>query len=157
MRIISHRGLLDGPDSELENRPAQIMSALDEGFDAEVDLWVVDGKLYLGHDGPSHPIAPAFILDSRLWIHCKNMESFHFLRDYGHGCNFFYHDSDLVVLTSKQIGWTYLGKPETTHPRSICVMPEVTYGWDEIGAMARARSWYGMCSDYPRRIRACLA
>lgn len=157
MRVISHRGLLDGPNPDLENRPSQISAALEEGFDAEIDLWERDGKLYLGHDRPDHPISPAFLLDNRLWIHCKNMESFHFLRDYGQGCNFFYHDSDLVVLTSKLIGWTYLGKPETMHPRSVCVMPEVTYDWDAIASMARSREWYGMCSDYPRRIRSCLA
>ena len=50
MIFIAHRGLITGPDFEKENKVATIDFAIKDGFDAEVDLWVLDNKLYLGHD-----------------------------------------------------------------------------------------------------------
>ena len=38
MKLIAHRGLMFGSDKTNENAPYQIESALDKGFDAEVDL-----------------------------------------------------------------------------------------------------------------------
>ena len=37
--LIAHRGLYNGPDPWLENKPEQITKALTLGFDAEVDVW----------------------------------------------------------------------------------------------------------------------
>ena len=57
MKMIAHRGLLSGPDKDLENRPEQIDTALSKGFEAEVDVWVVDGqKFMLGHDQPLYQL-----------------------------------------------------------------------------------------------------
>jgi hypothetical protein len=47
MKLIAHRGLFNGPDVNLENRPQQIETALSRGFDCEVDLWIVDGNMFL--------------------------------------------------------------------------------------------------------------
>jgi hypothetical protein len=41
MRIIAHRGNLDGPDPTRENSPIYVMAALAAGVDVEVDLWLV--------------------------------------------------------------------------------------------------------------------
>ena len=73
MKLIAHRGLYNGPDKNLENRPYQINSALGRGFDCEIDLWVFDDRLYLGHDGPQYNITEDFLQQSGLWIHCKNL------------------------------------------------------------------------------------
>ena len=156
MRIIAHRALLDGPSAELQNRPDQIQLALSRGYDVEIDLWRVHGKWMLGHDGPEHDITWSQLNDQRLWIHCKNMDAFLWLRALGSDLNYFWHENDLVTLTSKLIIWTYFGKPETKGATSVCVMPEVTYAWDDVVDMARANDWYGMCTDYPERLRACL-
>lgn len=157
MRIIAHRALLDGPNSELQNHPVQVSRALGFGFDVEIDLWRVDNTWMLGHDIPQHNVNDDFINQGRLWIHCKNMEAFHWFRDRGGDHQFFWHENDLVTLTSKLIMWTYFGKPETKHRMAVCVMPEVTYPWDDVVDMARAGDWYGMCTDYPERLRGCLA
>ena len=55
MKFISHRGNLFGP-SYRENTITQIEKALSlpELF-VEVDIWVKNGKPYLGHDGPATP------------------------------------------------------------------------------------------------------
>ena len=44
MILISHRGNLMGRDPETENSPQQIRKALSLGFEAEVDVWCVDGE-----------------------------------------------------------------------------------------------------------------
>ena len=157
MRIIAHRALLEGPNAELQNHPVQITRALGLGYDVEIDLWRVDGKWMLGHDEPEHEISWAALSDPRLWIHCKNIEAFHYLRSIGSEHQYFWHENDLVTLTSKLIIWTYFGQPQTKHHMAVCVMPEVTYPWHDVVDMARTDQWYGMCTDYPERLRECLA
>jgi hypothetical protein len=154
MKFIAHRGLMDGPDDNMQNRPDQIVKALDHGFEAEIDVWHVDGKWVLGHDGPEHDTDIGFLQQKGLWIHCKNLDALFTLRSLKHHYNFFWHESDTVTLTSTNVIWTYFGKPETVSPMSVCVMPEVTYGWDEIENMVRSWHWYGFCSDHVNRLRA---
>ena len=62
MKFISHRGNVNGPNPELENKPEQILKCLDEGLDVEVDVWVFGNKLYLGHDEPLTEITLSFLL-----------------------------------------------------------------------------------------------
>ena len=52
MRIISHRGCLDGPDPSIENNLNQIDSAIKYSFDVEIDLWMLNNDLFLGHNEP---------------------------------------------------------------------------------------------------------
>ena len=155
MKFIAHRGLTDGPDEKMQNNPDQIVKALDHGFEAEMDLWYTDKKWVLGHDGPEHEIDFDFLKQAKLWIHCKNLDALFTLRGHGARFNFFWHESDLVTLTSHNIVWTYFGKPETVSPMSVCVMPEATYTGDEMKEMARSWQWYGICSDYVNMLRAC--
>ena len=56
MKIISHRGNLKGRNPNLENTKHYIDSALNEGFDVEVDLWKIDRNYYLGHDNPENKV-----------------------------------------------------------------------------------------------------
>ena len=44
---IAHRGNLKGPNQRFENEPSYIIEALKEGFDVEVDVWLLKDKLYL--------------------------------------------------------------------------------------------------------------
>lgn len=157
--IIAHRGLLDGPDSGLQNHPVQITKALGLGFHVEIDVWYIDDTWFLGHDGPEHRIDLDFLTrnSDKLWIHCKNLDAFFkFKTDIGHQLNYFFHDTDAVVFTSKNLVWTYFGKRETMHHSSVCVMPEVNYEWDEIVQMTNNNSWCGICTDYPRKLKECL-
>jgi glycerophosphoryl diester phosphodiesterase len=52
MKIISHRGNLDGAVWQRENTMLYILEALARGFDVEIDVWLSNGVLRLGHDGP---------------------------------------------------------------------------------------------------------
>ena len=54
MKLISHRGNLNGPNKERENHPDYIWEALQAGYEVEIDVWWVDGKFKLGHDEPQY-------------------------------------------------------------------------------------------------------
>ena len=157
--IIAHRGLLDGPDYGLQNRPDQITKALGLGFHVEIDVWYIDGIWFLGHDGPEHSVSWSFLLEhsGKLWIHCKNLPAFFkFESDNTHSLNYFWHETDAVVLTSKKNVWTYFGKPDMMHVNSICVMPEVTYEWYAIVEMTQLNKWHAVCTDWARKLKECL-
>lgn len=108
MRYISHRGNIDGIRRDLENKPSQIDEAISRGFDVEIDLWLSDGLLYLGHDRPEHKINDRFLIDrsSNLWIHAKSIDTVSLL--YRSDLNWFWHESDKFTLTSKGIPWSFL-------------------------------------------------
>jgi hypothetical protein len=139
MIYIAHRGLINGPDKELENKPEHIIEVLNMGFQVELDLRVIESKLYLGHDGPQYPIEPEFLQKPGLWIHAKNSEALFWLTHTYY--NYFWHQEDDFTITSRGHIWTYPGKPLSEF--SICVMPEWNYNISEFNF-----NCYGVCSDY---------
>jgi hypothetical protein len=141
MKLIAHRGLINGPNKKLENQPHNLKSTLNLGYDCEVDLWMFDNRLYLGHDGPQYNVTPDFIENPKLWIHAKNLEALNWL--IRTELNYFWHQNDDYTLTSHKFIWAYPGKELTPH--SICVMPE----WDNPSLEGvKEYNCYGICSDY---------
>ena len=147
MKIISHRGNLEGPDLLKENHPDQIKKVLDLGFDVEIDVWEKEHKFLLGHDSPVYEV---FIWESffekRIWVHCKNLRILDFL--VRHNCysdgNFFWHQNDDFTLTNNNYIWTYPGKELTKN--SILVLPEQNnIKYKDI----KDKGIYGVCTDYP--------
>jgi len=139
MLIIAHRGNLDGPNRTTENREETIATAIAEGFDCEIDVWSVNGCLWLGHDGPDYETSVAFltVYCSSLWVHCKNLDALITLKDQ---FNCFFHDKDTYTLTSKGFIWGNIGSPTTD--KVICVMPPGDTGVA-----------LGVCTDFPKRYR----
>ena len=84
MKLISHRGNLEGPNPERENHPDYIYEAIQAGYDVEIDVWWVDGKFKLGHDEPQYdfPFELFENYSSKLWIHCKNIDAMVALNDF---------------------------------------------------------------------------
>ena len=143
MKLIAHRGNLKGSQPEDENHPNYISKALELGFDAEVDVWYIDNFCFLGHDKPQYKVKELFILQSGLWVHAKNIEALLVFKD---RTNCFFHDTDDVVLTSKNFIWTYPGKQLVEN--SIAVLPEkVDYKKEELEAC------HGICSDFVERYK----
>jgi hypothetical protein len=66
MKLIAHRGNINGPNKEKENNPDYIFTALKLGYDAEIDIWYINNKWYLGHDNPVFEIKYNFLLDPKL-------------------------------------------------------------------------------------------
>jgi hypothetical protein len=141
MKLISHRGNISGPNPERENQPEYIFEALQAGYDVEIDVWFENGKFMLGHDEPQHEF-PFELLDKnypKLWIHCKNMEALstlNMLDQNGDKINYFMHENDLGVLTSKGYIWS-----TTLFERGILVMPEIF-------SKEPTELTLGVCSDY---------
>lgn len=146
MKYIAHRGLFNGPDVNLENRPEQIELALEAGYDCEVDLWIVDSDFYLGHDYPDYPINKKWVERLGLWIHAKNLDALRWLTTTD--LEYFWHQNDDFTLTSNNYIWTYPGKALTQ--RSVMVMPEHV---DKSLDTARNAKCYAVCSDYVELIK----
>ena len=107
MILISHRGNINGP-GELENHPLHIKDVLALGFDCEVDVWLKDGEYWLGHDEPTYDISRGFLRNDKLWCHAKNLEALEGMLEHGIHC--FWHDKDIITLTSKNYMWVHSGK-----------------------------------------------
>ena len=139
MVLISHRGNINGKLPSEENKPEYIDKAISENYDVEIDIWVISGNIWLGHDEPQYPIEFRWLRDrmNRLWIHCKNLESVVYLSNCRYDLNYFWHENDKVTLTSKKHIWAYPGKQPIKG--SIAVMPEINN--DDI------TSCIGVCSD----------
>lgn len=142
MVLISHRGNINGKQEENENKPSYIAQAISKGYDCEVDFWFVKGKFALGHDKPQYDIPIEFIESyyRHLWIHCKNYDALSKLIEIDRGgvyLNYFWHDTDDVVITSQGYMWA---NPGTYIEGSIAVLPE--YKKDNI------ENRLGVCSDY---------
>jgi hypothetical protein len=139
---IAHRGNVNGPNPSQENHPDYLKAALDLGYDAEVDVWLIEGKFILGHDGPQYEVPPSFLYNDKFWIHAKNIPAISDLNSRAHSylINCFFHDVDDCVLTSQGWIWTYPGKL-IVGPGAIAVMPEREPNWNISNAE-------GVCSDY---------
>jgi len=151
MKLIAHRGLMYGPNTDTENKPEQIQFALDHNFDVEIDVWYHNWqdtgfKWWLGHDQPQTEISMSYLKSlplDRVWIHAKDITTLEKLTIESWPIHYFYHENDPVTLTSSRYLWTYPGKQLTE--KSIMLLPEVT-GMEHINLYAK--QVYGICSDY---------
>lgn len=140
-RWILHRGLMNGPDPEKENKEELLWKRLSEGWDIEVDVWLVNGKLWLGHDKPTDLLRDVRLLESpHAWIHCKNIAMLQYMAEQKPGAPFFSHDTDDAVLTSNGYIWCYPGF--CAGRQSIVVLPE------RVPDMKVDMAILGVCSDY---------
>ena len=140
MVLIAHRGNTNGPMESWENEPTYIDMAIKKGFDVEVDVWCVDGQLYLGHDKPQYGVDLKWFIDrlTKLWVHCKNIDAVIYSKEFEYKVNYFWHEKDTITLTSLNKIWAFPGKQPITH--SIAVMPEI-FNDDITQCM-------GVCSDF---------
>lgn len=138
MIYIAHRGNLNGPNKD-ENKPEYIKKSISLGFDCEIDIRYINNILYLGHDTPDYKIDLQFLIENKnkLWIHCKDIDSLIYLKDFDLNC--FYHNLDDYTITTKGDIWGNIGSK--TNKTIINVMPE----------KSENKKLYiskGICSDY---------
>jgi hypothetical protein len=153
MKLIAHRGNIDGPKPLEENRPEYIEEAIKQGFDVEIDIRYdrFGDRIYLGHDEPQYTVNWFWLSHYRenLWIHCKNIEALYQFSYGTSGFNYFWHQEDDFTLTSKNYIWTYPGKTYTS--KSIIVMPETVPEFDFSKLIVY--DCFGVCTDYPMKIK----
>ena len=106
--IISHRGNVNGPVPELENSPKYIDSAIKSGFVVEVDLWLKNGNLSLGHDGPQYDVTLDWLYHryQHLIIHIKDPKVLTETQVW-HRFHCFCHSSDPFTMTNRAIMWIH--------------------------------------------------
>ena len=136
---IAHRGNFRGVDKERENTIPYLLEAIENGYDVEADVWFEEGKYFLGHDGPEHPVnlSDLFIISDKAWFHAKNYQALINLMHLS--LHVFFHDKDEYTLTSRGIVWAYSGK--TVGSDGVACMPESTPGF------VVPENVYGVCSD----------
>ena len=137
MKFIAHRGNTEGVNLSEENTVPYISSALDQGFDAEVDVWYLEGSYWLGHDNPAVKVDCSFLEDSRLWCHAKNLASLEKLLSNAQ-VHCFWHQEDDFTLTSRGYIWTYPHKD--VGQQSVLVIRDARN--------YKGRPCQGLCSDY---------
>jgi YrbI family 3-deoxy-D-manno-octulosonate 8-phosphate phosphatase len=150
MKFIAHRGNLQGPRPQDENKPTYLQAALDAGFDVEIDVTYKDGKFYLGHDRPMHVVDRGFFANKRVWSHAKTLDTLFELAKY-QDANAFYHTEEDVVVTTRGWIWNHAKTPVASE-RSVLVKLEHDPCLLETSAHA-----HGICSDYPELYRRQFA
>lgn len=145
MKIIAHRGLLNGPNTSLENKPEEIMKAC-QLFDCEIDVRYLNGNWWLGHDNPYYKIDPEFLNNPKLWIHCKNLDAVKQIHEIFPKSNYFWHNEDLITITSHGMWWQYSSLNYAIGKMSVVLMPEIHDF--KINGIENA---YGVCTDYPTK------
>ena len=142
MKIISHRGNIRGPVSDKENRPSYIDCAIGNGYDVEIDVRLIEGELWLGHDEPQYKIDHNW-LDKRrdyLWLHCKNIEAAVECWIY----NSFCHTSDPFTYTS--VGKIWLHDMTMVINENV-IIPLISE--DDICCLKNFNRAFAVCTDYP--------
>lgn len=144
IHLISHRGNLTGKNIERENTLSYIEEAASKGFDVEIDVQSIEGKLYLGHDGPQEEVEVEYLSRLCLWVHAKNIEAVEAIRlwnrnNLGSQIHYFWHENDHMTLTSLGIPWVFPGKEIPSG--GVAVMPENAKDW-------KIDKANGVCSDY---------
>lgn len=147
MKIISHRGNINGIVPEKENRPSYIDCAIQLGYDVEVDIRYIDGAFYLGHDMPDYEVSSPWIQirSSNVWYHCKNSEAAYQL-SLLNKINYFCHSNDTFVLTSTRHLWV--------HDLSLVTQNSIIplLDLDSINQYQNYTNVYAICTDYPEQI-----
>jgi hypothetical protein len=139
MILIAHRGNLTGPNKESENMPDYINVAIQKGFYVEIDVWLINNKLFLGHDEPQYEINFDFIENSHMYCHAKNLDALEYMIKNKDKIICFSHNNDDYVITSNNKIWSYPGF--TLSSNCICCMPEKKNQFPE--------NCFGVCTDYP--------
>jgi hypothetical protein len=122
MKLIAHRGNINGINPQRENTIDYIEEAIQLGYDVEIDLNLHKGGFYLGHDKPEQEVSFMWLLKFKdfLWCHAKDIPVFRMLLDLK--MHSFMHDQDDATLTSKGYIWVYPGKRLV--PDCIVVLPD---------------------------------
>lgn len=138
MLIISHRGNVNGQDKALENNPQHIKNLLIANIQVEIDVWLKNNTILLGHDKPQYIVNKEFLMQDGLWCHAKNLDMLFFFLN-NKVKNFFWHQEDDFTLTSSGYIWTYPNKNLT----SSSIIVDLNKDWK-----FKNYDCYGACVDF---------
>ena len=143
IKLISHRGNINGIQPNKENTQPYIQAAIDSGYDVEVDVWAVgeSNQLYLGHDCPETETSLEWLFERRksLWIHCKGFQALSFLID--KKLTMFFHEQESYTIISNGYIWAH----NLLEINDKCVIPLLS---ESAISQWTQQPVYGVCSDY---------
>jgi len=144
MKYISHRGNLNGPNPVRENAPDYIGEAIAAGFEVEMDLRMVGGHLYLGHDYPQYRVATSWIdhWQDKLLLHIKDTASLNYVMMNRSKWHYFCHEHDRFTFTSQECVWLH---DLSLQASLTTIVPLISR---ELLASYKNREVYAICSDY---------
>ena len=145
--LISHRGNINGRVPELENTQDFIQKAIDVGYDVEVDVWIKEGNLYLGHDSPDYRVPYIWLMDraDNLWVHAKNFSALDGMLRLG--VRVFYHQYERHTVIGNT---THIWSHDLTEANISSIIPLLSI--DDINAYDD-RDVHGICSDFVSLLR----
>jgi hypothetical protein len=139
---IAHRGNYKGRNAERENTVAYIEEAIAAGYNVEIDVWLIEKTLHLGHDFPGESIELSFLERPEIWTHAKNLVGYVSLYN-NPKVHVFWHNKDDFVFTSKGIKWC---KTHVITYDGVMVMPEFNDYHTEVIRSGNLIP-LGICSD----------
>ena len=147
MKLIAHKGNVNGPNPSTENTPQQIEWCIENGYDVEIDVRYSPekDKFYLGHDDLQHEINWWWLAGKQknLWIHCKDLFTLHEFTARTSGYNYFWHQRDDYTLTSKGQIWASPAQDYNKDTVRVIEDPEEVKEYD----------CYAICSDYVGKLK----
>ena len=83
MRLIAHRGNINGRNKKRENEIVYILEALNLGYDAEIDIRYSRSKndYFLGHEIMQEKCPKELLFNNKTWVHAKDIITFKNLLD----------------------------------------------------------------------------
>jgi len=145
MKLISHRGNINGIISNKENRPSYIDCALQLGYDVEVDIRYIEGNFWLGHDTPDYIVESKWIecRADNIWFHCKNIDAVYKLKELNISTKYFCHVSDPYVCVSTGHLWVH---DLTGRLDKNSIIPLLSL--KDVEGYSGSPNVYAVCTDY---------
>lgn len=142
MKLIAHRGNVDGICHQKENTQSYIDKAISLGYDVEIDIHRINDILFLGHDKPENKISLEWLIDRRknLWVHTKNFAALAYLIDFD--LRSFYHKSeDHTIINNCNLIWSH----NLADANKKSIIPLLSM--NDINSSYKI-DVYGICSDF---------
>ena len=153
MIIISHRGLINGPNKEKENLIYEIKKNIFKypSILFEIDIWLKNKKIFIGHELSSSSLDLKELVEfkNKFILHIKYIDNYSkYLIDeiVEQKFHFFCHDNDDFTITSK--GWPWIHPKRGIIENTICVLPEQLTDISNLDFI-KTKNILGVCTDYP--------
>lgn len=147
MLLISHRGNQNSIIPDKENSPLYIDEAINKGFDVEIDVRVIQNKIFLGHDAPDYEIPLSWLSDRKynLWIHTKNFAALSFLIDFDF--KIFYHQKENhTIINNCGVIWSH----DLSEANEKSIIPLLSL---EDIKNCKNFNVFGICSDFVESLK----
>ncbi len=152
MKIISHRGNIDGPGSDCERDRVEM--AIDAGFYVELDVRRAFNELMIGHDKLLYKLPVDWIrkpLADRFWFHAKDVATFNELGALGLRV-FMHTDEPFAVVFPERLKWIHPVHNPVVYDRfTVKDVAVDVAGYPRLDVTSVTHSPYAICTDWPNQ------